>query len=114
MLKFYIDPVLLSLGVCLGVLVIAILIAQFRTAAFDLRDLIMENGRIELTKTCAFVCFILSAWGFIFLITHDKMTEWYFGLFVGAFCGNQLVRVWLSQRIAIAAVTTNPVPLLVK
>ena len=65
---------------------------------FDMMDLITIDGKLEEAKMTRFVAFVISTWGFIFLITTGKFTEWYFMGYMAAWVGNALFNRYLRQR----------------
>lgn len=64
----------------------------------DLADLISEKGRISDVKLIRFGTWLVSSWGFIFLITRDALTEWYFIGFMGSWVANALISKHISTR----------------
>lgn len=64
----------------------------------DLADLISDKGRIVDSKLIRFGTWIISSWGFIYLITKDNLTEWYFIGFMGSWVANALISKHLSSE----------------
>lgn len=57
----------------------------------NLIDLISVNGRINERKLSRFGAWIVSTWGFIYLISRGQLTEWYFIGYMGAWVANALI-----------------------
>ena len=56
----------------------------------DVMDLVMENGKLSEAKFVRFFTWIVSTWGFIYLIASQNLTEWYFIGYMGAWVANAL------------------------
>lgn len=78
----------------------------------DIKDLICTDGRINEAKFMRFTAFVVSTWGFIYLIVDQRFSEWYFAGYMAAWAGNALLNKYLNQRDAAAAVPPPqpPVP----
>lgn len=57
----------------------------------DLLDLITINGKLSDRKLIRFSTWLVSSWGFIYLIVTDSLTEWYFAFYMGAWVANALI-----------------------
>lgn len=57
----------------------------------NLTDLITINGKLSERKLTRFGAWIVSTWGFVYLISHDKLSEWYFIGYMGAWVANALI-----------------------
>jgi hypothetical protein len=64
----------------------------------DLKDLICHNGQVNEVKFTRFGAFIVSTWGFVYLILDGHFSEWYFAGYMAAWCGNALLNKYLSSR----------------
>ena len=51
---------------------------------FDLRDLLMENGRVSKAAAVMMGSFAATTWFFVYYALNGKMTEGYLGLYVAA------------------------------
>ncbi len=71
---------LLSLG--LGTIFATILLAMWQrdNSPFDLRHLLIDSKtqRVSLFKLGQLVALVVSSWGFVVLVSKDKLTETYF------------------------------------
>ena len=54
-------------------------------------DLITVNGRLNERKVCRFGAWLISTWGFMFLILNNQLSEWYFVGYMGAWVVNALI-----------------------
>jgi len=57
----------------------------------DVMDLVTENGILSESKFVRFFTWIVSTWGFIYLIASHKLTEWYFIGYMSAWVANALI-----------------------
>lgn len=64
----------------------------------DLADLISEKGRISDAKLIRFGTWLISSWGFVFLITRESLTEWYFIGYMGSWVANALISKHISRK----------------
>lgn len=57
---------------------------------FDLRDLVSIDGRLDEKKFTRFGAWVLSSWGFVYLLVSkpDTFPEWYFTVYMGAWVLN--------------------------
>lgn len=67
---------------------------------FDLSDLICSDGRVDERKFCRFGAWIVSTWGFVYLIADQRFSEWYFTGYMAAWVGNALLAKYLSDKAA--------------
>jgi len=91
------------------VALVAILIAwniqRDKNNTIDLKDLVCTDGRINEAKFMRFFTFVVSTWGFVYLIVDQRFSEWYFAGYMAAWTGNALVNKWLTIK---EQTTTNP------
>lgn len=64
----------------------------------DIKDLICADGRINEAKFMRFTAFVVSTWGFVYLIVDQRFSEWYFAGYMAAWAGNALVNKWLTIK----------------
>lgn len=93
----------LSMGVVLGVVVfflIALLIVWHKDSRsrIDLKDLICKDNRLDEKKFTRLGAWIVSTWGFVYLILSNKFTEWYFTGYMAIWVGNAIVDKYLTTR----------------
>ena len=91
------------------VAIIAMLVAwniqRDKNNQIDLKDLVCKDGRINEAKFMRFCTFVVSTWGFVYLIVDQRFSEWYFAGYMAAWTGNALVNKWLTIK---EQTTTNP------
>lgn len=63
----------------------------------DIKDLICVNGRLDEKKFVRFGAWIVSTWGFIYLILENKFSEWYFMGYMTAWVGNAILDKYISK-----------------
>ena len=92
-------------GMVISLIIIVVLSLAFiwniqrdRENQVDIKDLICTNGRINEAKFMRFTAFVVSTWGFIYLIVDQRFSEWYFAGYMAAWAGNALVNKWLSIK----------------
>lgn len=93
----------LSMGVLLGVVVfflIVILVLWHRDSKskIDLKDLICKDGKLDEKKFTRLGAWIVSTWGFVYLILTHKFTEWYFTGYMAIWVSNAIVDKYLSNK----------------
>lgn len=59
---------------------------------FDLKDLVSTDGKLNERKFTRFGAWVISTWGFIYLIVNNPTTfpEWYFMAYMGAWVANAI------------------------
>lgn len=80
-------PVILALGFLL--LAYMLYKAQLKRDKFDLRDLIIDptTTKISLSKFSQLIALGVSAWAFVYLTLHDKLSEFYMTIFMTSWAG---------------------------
>ena len=73
-----------------------------RANQVDLKDLICHDGQLNEVKVTRFGAFVVSTWGFVYLILDGHFSEWYFGGYMAAWCGNALLNKYLTNRESAA------------
>ena len=63
-----------------------------------LMDLVTTNGILNERKLTRFFTWMVSTWGFIYLLADNKLTEWYFIGYMGAWVANALIGKTLVTR----------------
>lgn len=82
----------------IGSIVILWKISHDRTTSFSFVDLIAIDGKLNERKITRFGAWIVSTWGFVYLIIDDKFTEWYFLGYMGAWVANALIGKALKDK----------------
>jgi hypothetical protein len=63
----------------------------------DLKDLICKEGHLDEKKFTRFGAWIVSTWGFVYMILDDQFTEWYFLGYMTVWTGNAIFDKYLSR-----------------
>jgi len=64
----------------------------------DLKDLICSRGKLDEKKFVRFGAWIVSTWGFVYLIIEERFSEWYFMGYMTAWVGNAILDKYISNR----------------
>lgn len=74
--------------------------AQNRNNKNDIEviDLIAVNGKLNERKISRFGAWIVSTWGFVYLVVTNNLSEWYFIGYMGAWVANALIGKALSKN----------------
>ena len=64
----------------------------------DLKDLICKDGHLDEKKFTRLGAWIVSTWGFVYMIIDDQFTEWYFIGYMGVWTGNAILDKYLSNK----------------
>ena len=64
----------------------------------DLKDLICKDDKIDEKKFTRFGAWIVSTWGFVYLMLDDKFTEWYFVGYMSIWVSNAIFDKYLNNR----------------
>jgi hypothetical protein len=96
------------------VAIVAVLVAwniqRDKTNQVDLKDLVCTDGRLNEAKFMRFTTFVVSTWGFVYLIVDQRFSEWYFAGYMAAWTGNALVNKWLTIKEQSSAPLPPPPP----
>lgn len=94
-----------TLSLLLGLLVLIIImtmIAMHRNPddTFDIKDLVSSNGKLDEKKFTRFGAWVISTWGFIYLIVSNPTTfpEWYFIGYMGAWVANAIFDKYVNKE----------------
>ena len=60
---------------------------------FDLRDLLMENGRVSKAACVMMGAFAVTTWQFVYYTLNGKLTEGYLGIYVAAWIAPVVARL---------------------
>ena len=63
----------------------------------DLKDLICKDGKLDEKKFVRFGAWIVSTWGFVYLIVEERFSEWYFMGYMAAWVGNAIFDKYLNR-----------------
>ena len=62
-----------------------------KNSTIEFVDLITVGGRLNERKVSRFGAWIISTWGFMYLILNGQLSEWYFVGYMGAWVANALI-----------------------
>jgi hypothetical protein len=79
-------------------IVILIVWHKDSTSKIDLKDLICKDGRLDEKKFTRLGAWIVSTWGFVYLILANKFTEWYFTGYMAIWVSNAIVDKYLTNK----------------
>lgn len=91
----------MNLVIVLVVMIAVWIIWNFQrdsTNQVDIKDLICTDGRINSNKFMRFTAFVVSTWGFIYLIVDQRFSEWYFAGYMATWTGSALLSKWLDTK----------------
>jgi hypothetical protein len=83
-------PKIVMLVVLVGLTVLAgMILHRFQTSdnKFDLKDLLMKDGRASISKCGQFAALCVSTWAFVFLTISNHLSEAYFTLYMATWAG---------------------------
>ena len=58
---------------------------------YSIMDLIVSDGKMQERKVTRLGTWIVSTWGFVYLIIEQKLDEWYFVGYIGAWVANAIL-----------------------
>lgn len=67
------------------------------TSTFDLRDLLMENGRVSKAAAVMMGSFVVTTWIIVYLTLSGKLTEGFLVIYVGAWITPVVTRLIKSN-----------------
>jgi len=93
-----IDPSSISLLVLVILVIAVVWYWHLSDNSFNLQQCLLDSvtGKISVEKIGYMTALSLMSWGFVTLVLHDKITEWYAGLFGGLFVLGRAVSSGLS------------------
>jgi hypothetical protein len=89
----------LALSAIVAVVGVVLYIWQRNQNAFDLKDMLVgSDGKASINKFGQATALVISSWGFITLVQHDKMTEYYFIGYMTVWSGVNLAKTIFAPR----------------
>ena len=91
----------MNVVIALVVIIAALIIWNFqrdKNNQVDIKDLICTDGRINSNKFMRFTAFVVSTWGFIYLIVDQRFSEWYFAGYMATWTGSALLSKWIDSK----------------
>lgn len=98
-----IDISKLSLGIVLILLcILAAIMAHKAThsdSKFDFAQAFLDaDGKTSMARICTFTALAVSTWALVALVQTDKLTEWFYTTYLGAFVLNGTVNKWIDKK----------------
>jgi len=92
-----------SMSVVLGLIILFLLTLIYvwhkdSKSKVNLTDLICKNGVLDEKKFTRLGAWIVSTWGFVYLMLDNKFTEWYFTGYMAIWVGNAIVDKYLNNK----------------
>ena len=92
-----------SMSVVLGIIFLFLLTLLYvwhkdSDSKVNLTDLICLDGKLDEKKFTRFGAWIVSTWGFIYLMIDNKFTEWYFTGYMAIWVGNVIVDKYVNNK----------------
>lgn len=63
----------------------------------DFKDLFCTDDQIDTKKFFTLGAWIVSTWGFVYLLIEERFSEWYFAGYMAAWVGNALADKYLDK-----------------
>lgn len=67
-----------------------------KKSPYSIMDLIVDGDKIQERKVTRLGTWIVSTWGFVYLIIQDRLDEWYFVGYMGVWVANAILAKKLS------------------
>jgi hypothetical protein len=94
-----------TMELALAALVVILIITMVRMTlnpsdSFDLKDLVSEDGKLKEQKFTRFGAWIVSTWGFIYILVSNPSTfpEWYFVGYMTVWVGNAIMGKYMNGK----------------
>jgi len=63
----------------------------------DVKDLFCTDGKIDEKKFTRLGAWVVSTWGFVYLIIDQRFSEWYFTGYMALWVGNAILEKYMSR-----------------
>ena len=74
------------------------LVHRDKNSNISFLDLVTTNGKLEDRKLIRFCTWLISSWGFVYLIIKNGLTEWYYVIYMGTWVANALVGQYMNRN----------------
>lgn len=91
----------MSLGLLVGLILIVWVLWSLNkdtSNTFDIKDLVCIDGKIDERKFERFGAWIVSTWGFVYLIVDSRFSEYYFTGYMGVWVSSALISKFLDSK----------------
>lgn len=106
----HLNPHLIVFGVCSFAFCWILYKAHTNPNDFDLKDMIRNTRthKADLFKFAQLISLFTSTWIVVYLTSHDKLTEFAFGLYMAAWAGSVALDKYLNIKGGNAPATPEP------
>ena len=92
-----------SMALLLLILIVGVVAALLKlhfnqNDRLDLEELVLTNDKIDEQKFMRFGAWIISTWGFVYLVVMGNLTEWYFVGYIGVWVSNAIFDKYLTSK----------------
>ena len=81
-----------------GIIVSLWLINNDEESPYSFTDLIVENGKLSEQKLSRMGAWIVSTWGFVYLVSTNNLSEWYFVGYMGTWVASAILSDRFGHR----------------
>lgn len=64
----------------------------------DLEDIVLTDDKVDEKKLARFGAWVVSTWGFVYLIVSSQLTEWYFIGYIGVWVTNAIFDRYMNEK----------------
>lgn len=64
----------------------------------DLEELVLTDDKIDEQKFMRFGAWVISTWGFVYLVVDNNLSEWYFVGYIGVWVSNAIFDKFVSNK----------------
>jgi hypothetical protein len=89
---------LLLLILIIGVVAALLKLHFDQSDRIDLEELVLTNDKIDEQKFMRFGAWIISTWGFVYLVVNNNLSEWYFVGYIGVWVSNAIFDKYISNK----------------
>ena len=95
-----------TMEILLALMVFVVVVTMIRMSlnpsdSFNLKDLVGENGHLEERKFTRFGAWVISTWGFVYILVNNPSTfpEWYFIGYMTVWVGNAIMGKYMNGKV---------------
>lgn len=91
----------MTLALIVGIVVAVMIlwnVQRDQSNKIELMDLVCVDGQINSNKFMRFTAFVVSTWGFVYLIVDQRFSEWYFAGYMTTWTGSALLSKWIDSK----------------
>jgi hypothetical protein len=92
-----------SIVLTLSAMVVLLVLVKWHFSTevdFDLKHIVMQDGKISLSKFGQLVAMFISTWVVVYQTRHNQLTEWIFTGYMLAWSGANFASKYLDKRTA--------------